>query len=123
MKKLNKLENDSSVMNQRELMEFLTNKRCGDEIPKNLIRFLYDEIITNYGGGYDSFIESYTSDDFYEQTHVEIIDYLYSRSSSFFKDYTLTEYEVKRIIGLIDICVNQLGVMNEIRNFIKKQNI
>lgn len=121
MKNLNQLENDSLVMNQNELMEFLTNKRCGDEIPKNLIRFLYDEIITNYGGGYDSFIESYYSDDFNEQTHVECIDYLYSRTS-YLQNHKLTEYEVKRIIGLIDICVNQLGIMTEIRKFITKQN-
>lgn len=76
-------------------MKLLTNKRCGDEISKNLIRFLYDEIITNYGGGYDSLIESYYSDDFNEQTHVECTDYLYSRKY-YVQNFKLTEYEVKK---------------------------
>ncbi len=121
MKKLNKVENDSLEMNQKELKEFLTQKRCGDEIPKNLIRFLFDEIIDKYGGGYDSFIESYNSDDFDEQVDVECIDYLNSRTY-YLPGYKLTEYEVERIIGLIDICNNQLGVSvsKQIKNILNK---
>jgi hypothetical protein len=117
MKKLNKLENDSSVMNQRELMEFLTNKRCGDEIPKNLIRFLFKKILVNHKCITNLFIKNHKN--LNEGIDVDFFDYLYLHTFNS-NPYNLSECEVKMIVELVDISVNQLGMIDEIRNYIKK---
>ena len=53
-----KIENKLSLLLSIILMKLLTNKRCDDEIPKNLIRFLFKKILINHKSITSSFIKS-----------------------------------------------------------------
>jgi len=68
-------------MNVNQVLNQIQNTKLSEVKTGNLIKYLYDEIINEYGGGYDYFVESYSSEvgRFDEQRDVEIIETLYSR--------------------------------------------
>ena len=54
-----------------------------------------------------------------KEIDIDFFDYLYLFTINS-TPYNLSECEVKMIVELVDLCVNQLGIMDEIRNYIKK---
>lgn len=88
-----------------------------------LIKYLYDDIINEYGGGYEYFVESYSSEvgRFDEQRDVEIIESLFCRKS-YSPNSEVQEHELQRLEGLLDICKNKLHseVWETIEGFMDK---
>jgi hypothetical protein len=110
-------------MNVNQVLNQIYDSTLGEEKTNNLIQYLYNDIINEYGGGYDSFVESYSSEvgRFDEQRDVEIIDSLYSRSVTN-PNSGIQEHQLLRLEGLLDICKNKLHseVWETIEGFMDK---
>ena len=110
-------------MNVNQVLNQIQDSKLGEEKTSNLIQYLYNDIINEYGGGYDSFVESYSSDigRFDEQRDVEIIESLFCRKS-YSPNSGIQEHELQRLEGLLDICKNKLHseVWETIEGFMDK---
>lgn len=110
-------------MNVNQVLNQIIDSTLGEEKTKNLIQYLYNDIINEYGGGYEYFVESYSSEvgRFDEQRDVEIIESLYSRSC-YSPNGGIEEHELQRLEGLLDICKNKLHseVWETIEGFMDK---
>ena len=110
-------------MNVNQVLNQIQDSKLGEKKTDNLIQYLYNDIINEYGGGYDSFVESYSSDigRFDEQRDVEIIESLFCRKS-YSPNSGIQEHELQRLEGLLDICKNKLHseVWETIEGFMDK---
>lgn len=106
-------------MNVKQVLNQIQDSTLGETRTNNLIKYLYDDIINEYGGGYDYFVESYSSEvgRFDEQRDVEIIESLYSRRV-YSPNSNIQEHELERLEGLLDICQNKLN--SGVWSFIEK---
>lgn len=106
-------------MNVKQVLNQIQDSTLGETRTNNLIKYLYDDIINEYGGGYDYFVESYSSEvgRFDEQRDVEIIESLYCRRV-YSPNSNIQEHELKRLEGLLDICQNKLN--SGVWSFIEK---
>ena len=111
------------VMNVNQVLNQIQNTTLSEVKTGNLIKYLYDDIINEYGGGYDYFVESYSSEVgiFDEQRDVEIIESLYCRRITI-PNSGIQEHELQRLEGLLDICKNKLQseVWKTIEGFMDK---
>lgn len=96
-------------MNVKQVLNQIQESTLSEKKTNNLIKYLYDDILCEYGGGYDSFVESYSSEvgRFEEQRDVEIIESLYSRRF-YSPNSRIQKHELERLEGLLDICKNKL---------------
>ena len=110
-------------MNVNQVLNQIEDSTLGEVKTKNLIQYLYNDIINEYGGGYDYFVESYSSEvgSFDEQRDVEIIESLYSWSITN-PNSGIQEHQLLRLEGLLDICKNRLHseVWETIEGFMDK---
>ena len=110
-------------MNVNQVLNQIQDSTLGEEKTNNLIQYLYNDIINEYGGGYDSFVESYSSEvgRFDEQRDVEIIESLYCRVVTN-PNSGIQEHQLLRLEGLLDICKNKLHseVWETIEGFMDK---
>lgn len=110
-------------MNVKQVLNQIQDTTLGEVKTGNLIKYLYDDIINEYGGGYDYFVESYSSEvgRFDEQRDIEIIESLYCRRVTS-PNSVIQKHELQRIEGLLDICKNKLHseVWETIEGFMDK---
>ena len=110
-------------MNVNQVLNQIQDTTLSEVKTGNLIKYLYDDIINEYGGGYDYFVESYSSEvgSFDEQRDVEIIESLYCRRITI-PNSGIQEHELQRLEGLLDICKNKLQseVWKTIEGFMDK---
>jgi hypothetical protein len=113
-------------MTVKQVLNQIQESTLSEETTNNLIKYLYEDIITEYGGGYDYFVESYSSEigRFEEQRDVEIIESLYSRRV-YSPNSRIQKHELERLEGLLDICKNKLypEVWKIIEGFMNKNLI
>ena len=97
-------------MNVNQVLNQIQDTTLSEVKTENLIKYLYDDIINSgdWGGGYDYFVESYSSEvgRFDEQRDVEIIESLYSRRV-YSPNSNIQKHELERLEGLLDICKNK----------------
>ena len=110
-------------MNVNQVLNQIQNTKLSEVKTGKLIKYLYDDIINEYGGGYEYFVESYSSEvgRFDEQRDVEIIESLFCRKS-YSPNSNIQEHELERLEGLLDICQNKLNseVWETIEGFMDK---
>ena len=110
-------------MNVNQVLNQIQDTTLSEVKTGKLIKYLYDDIINEYGGGYEYFVESYSSEvgRFDEQRDVEIIESLFCRKS-YSPNSGVQEHELQRLEGLLDICKNKLHseVWETIEGFMDK---